>query len=83
MQLLHPWMLFGLLLVPAAVLLHVFRTPGRKQEVSFIGLWERVMERVRTDAAETRRRFDWILLLEILVVILLVLAATQPVVWQP
>ena len=82
MQLLHPWMLFGLLLVPAAVLLHVFRTPGRKQEVSFIGLWERVMERVRVDAAESRRRFDWILLLEILVVILLVLAAAHPVVWQ-
>ena len=81
MQLLHPWLLLGLLLVPAAALLHVFRAPGRRHEVSFLGLWQNVLRRVTPEASERLARFDWLLLLEILVIILLVLALAQPVIW--
>ncbi|HUW57454.1 MAG TPA: BatA domain-containing protein [Planctomycetota bacterium] len=81
MELLHPWLLLGLLVVPAAVLLHVFRVPGRRHEVSYLGLWRSVLTRVHPEATERLKRFDWLLLLELLVLFLLVLGLSGPVVW--
>jgi len=80
MELLHPWMLLGLLLVPAVVLLHVFRVPGRRHEVSYLGLWRRVLAGVRPESAERTRRFNWLLLVEILIIVLLVVALAGPIV---
>jgi len=82
MQLLHPWLLLGLVLVPAAVLLHVFRAPGRRHEVSYLRLWRDVLARVTPEASERLKRFDWLLLLEILILVLLVVGLAQPVIWR-
>jgi hypothetical protein len=82
MQLLHPWLLLGLVLVPAGVLLHVFRAPGRRHEVSYLGLWQNVLRRVTPEASERLKRFDWLLILEILILVLLVVGLSQPVIWR-
>ncbi len=81
MQFIHPWMLLGLALIPVAVLLHVFRAPGRRHEVSSLALWRDVLRRTVPESTEKLRRFDWLLLLEILVIALLVLGLAWPVVW--
>ena len=81
MQFLHPWMLLALALVPVAVLLHVFRAPGRRHAVSSLGLWQGVLDQARPESTERAKRLDLLLLLEILVVALLVLGLAWPVIW--
>jgi len=80
MHLLHPWMLLGFHLVPVAVLLHVFRVPGRRHEVSDLSLWQKVLSRVHPEAAQRTRRLNWLLILEILIISLLVFGLAGPVV---
>lgn len=77
MQLLFPWGLLGLVLVPVLLLIHRLSVPGRPTPVSFLPLWEKVLSAAPATRTRPRRWLDLLFLLELLIVLLVSLSLAQ------
>jgi hypothetical protein len=75
---LHPWALIGLAAVPVLVLVYFLRNRFRPWPVASLMLWRLPAQPRTVGARRERLRLPWLFWLELLVLVLLVLAATSP-----
>jgi len=78
MGVLSPWMLLGLLSVPAIVVLYLLRLKRQPLRISSVTLWQRLIEDQQANAPFQKLRRNLLLFVQLLLALLLVAAATRP-----
>ncbi len=73
-----PLALIGLLILPAIVAFYMLRLRRRDIPVGSTFLWEQLIRDVEANAPWQRLRFSWLLLIQLLIALIVVLAAVRP-----
>jgi Ca-activated chloride channel family protein len=73
-----PLALFGLVALPIIVAFYMLRLRRRDVPVGSTFLWQQLIRDVEANAPWQRLRFSWLLLVQLLIALLVVLAATRP-----
>ena len=73
-----PLALLGLLIVPIIVAFYMLRLRRRDLPVGSTFLWQQLVRDVEANAPWQRLRFSWLLLVQLLIALLAVFAATRP-----
>jgi hypothetical protein len=73
-----PLALIGLLSLPLIVAFYMLRLRRRDVPVGSVFLWQQLVRDVEANAPWQRLRFSWLLLLQLLIALLVVLAAARP-----
>ncbi len=76
--LLAPLALAGLVALPVIVAFYMLRLRRRDVPVGSTFLWQQLVRDIEANAPWQRLRFSWLLLLQLLIALLVVLAATRP-----
>ena len=77
-ELLHPGLLWCLALAAPLIALYILKARRRRREVSAAWLWQAVHKDLEARLPFRRLRRDWLLLLQLLILILLAVAAAGP-----
>ena len=77
-----PLALIGLISLPIIVAFYMLRLRRRDRSVGSTFLWAQLVRDIEANALWQRLRFSWLLLVQLLIALLVVLAATRPFVEQ-
>src|ERR687896_1202671 len=73
-----PLALLGLLIVPIIVAFYMLRLRRRDLPVGSTFLWQQLVRDVEANAPWQKLRFSWLLLIQLLIALIVVLAAARP-----